>query len=221
MTAHDTRAIARATPRAVDASKGLRPSAIGREAMLPPPTQAEQVAQLAREIDHRLWVLASVTPCSEAVTARHLRLHGLAVYQPTRDVERRVSRHSRRVRTVSVSPLPGYLLVGLEPDAPEWHRLFGAPHVRGVIGSPESARRLGHVIATWCAGLSDRAAEFEGARHAAPEVGALVEIGVGPWAGVRGRLVALDRRECRVLAQFFGAEREVVAALAGVTEVKA
>lgn len=214
-----------ASARIPDVSRGHRPTRDA--ASIPPPSQAEQVAQLAAEIDSRLWALARVTPCAEATTARHLRLHGLIAYQPTKSEERRASRYTRRLVTVERRALPGYLLVGMDADRPQWHRLFGAPHVSGVIGSARAAQMLGRVIAQWCAGLSDQADVFEeGLRsEPLPAVGDRVRVSVpvdlGPAMELPGRVVALDGRSVTVLAQFFGSERRIVATLAQVARAQA
>lgn len=139
---------------------------------------------------------------------------GLPAVTPMRIVWRRPHRRARGERVACpVALLPGYLFASVPPGA--WPILRRLPGVRGVVtreGAPAVVRRaeMERLLRQSVGGACGSAAAHRAARGEL-RVGDRAEIaGTGtPMDGWTVEVSALTGERARVLARFFGSEREI------------
>lgn len=95
------------------------------------------------QLDTLAWYAVQVVSGREIAASTILTgRHEIATLVLIETAIRKFNHHSKRRRVVEVPMLPGYVLAGLDPVAPQWHELLKPKVVEGVVGMGGQPARI-------------------------------------------------------------------------------
>lgn len=194
--------------RAVDASKGVRPTKEARER---PRAQPFPSSRIEADRARLSWVVACVRPSREFEAVDWWAGRDVFAWTPVVTVYRRVNRAAREKRLRSFAAAPGYVVVGLEPLFPRWASLFACPEVVSVLGTGGTPRVITDASVRALMQLTWTAPEAQKRMVSRAEYGVGDEVRVcgGPLDGFETRVLGIEGEEARIMAHILGAAREV------------
>lgn len=167
------------------------------------------------------WCVVYTQPHRELRASAHLRNQGFRTFLP---LHRKTVRHARQFRT-ALSPLfPRYMFVSIEVGVDQWSKIRGTFGVSHLMMDGDRPRSVPHGVVESLLDLSDSGGVISLGPAMMP--GQMVRVATGPFAGLVGKLSALDDDgRVKILLDVLGAEVLVsaqrvglVPAVAGVTK---
>jgi transcription elongation factor/antiterminator RfaH len=162
----------------------------------------------ANECDFRRgarWYAVHTLPRREFGARAQLEAQSYTIYLPC---HLRTVRHARKLKTINAPFFPRYLFVRLDLSRDRWRSINGTFGVAGIImeGEQPMPVALG-IVEALQAGLDS---DSEAARNGDLQTGQQVEVMVGPFASLVGKLESFDgRARVRILLQIMGANTPV------------
>jgi transcription elongation factor/antiterminator RfaH len=162
----------------------------------------------ANECDFRCgdrWYAVHTLPRREFGARAQLEAQSYMIFLPC---HLRTVRHARKLRTINAPFFPRYLFVRLDLSRDRWRSINGTYGVAGIImeGEQPMPVPLGIVEALKAALESGS----ETARNGDLQIGQQVEVMVGPFANLVGKLESFDgRARVRILLQIMGTNTPV------------
>lgn len=162
----------------------------------------------ATECDFRCgarWYAVHTLPRREFGARAQLEAQSYTIFLPC---HLRTVRHARKLKTINAPFFPRYLFVRLDLSRDRWRSINGTFGVAGIImeGEQPMPVALGIVEAL----QAELEFDSKGARNGDLHAGQQVEVMVGPFANLVGKLESFDgRARVRILLQIMGAKTPV------------
>jgi transcriptional antiterminator RfaH len=146
------------------------------------------------------WYVVHTRPHFEKRALAHLRHQGFVSFLP---LHQKTVRHARQFRAVQAPLFQRYLFVRLDLDRDRWRSVAGTVGVSHLIMEGERPKPIPAAVVDELVALADPS----GIVSVAPrlELGGVVRLVTGPFAGMVGELLALDDDgRVRVLMNILG-----------------
>lgn len=195
--------------RAVDVSRGAVRTAGARDRKRAHPCRLGEVADRLMTAH---WFILVVTPMAEFRTVDWLDRRGVFAWTPCTTKIRRWNASTRREPRLFPTA-PGYVVAGVASLASEWPHIASCETIRTVLG-PADATEPRPVSPACVAAIranlvADDPQAYEDRPRVTVKAGDRVEIALGAFAGVPGRVVSVEGWEALVALRLFGREFEV------------
>ena len=150
--------------------------------------------------------------CRELTAAANLRWQGYPTFLP---VHAKTVRHARRFRSVRAAFFPGYLFVQLTIGRDRWRSVNGTVGVAHMIMEGERPKPVPPGVVEALIAAADGAGCL--AVHPQLQCGEMARVVSGPFAGLVGRLTALDEgKRVAILLDVLGTGVSVAATRLGL-----
>lgn len=165
----------------------------------------------------RRWYAVQTQPHKEAFAAENLERQRFPAFLPR---IRKTVRHARRQRTVLAPLFPRYLFVALDLSRDRWRSVNGTFGVNALVTDGTRPLPVPQGLVEHLMSAADHFGALDLSDSLVP--GQKVRFLNGPLSDMMGELLALDDAgRARILVEFLGSQRKVIApasALASVSD---